>query len=69
MKEIEMFLLINMDSPLDRDRCKRLIEQYSNQRVIEELDRMATKIEVDISEGIGDLKWRNERDKELKQNK
>ena len=40
MKEIEMFLLMNMDSPLDRDRCKRLIEGHTNQKVIKELEEL-----------------------------
>ena len=55
MREIEMFLLMNMDSPLSRDRCMKLIQKNVNERVVEELERMATKIGMEVSERIGDL--------------
>jgi hypothetical protein len=40
MKEIEMFLLMNMDSPLARDRCVKLIEKNLNERVVGELEKL-----------------------------
>ena len=44
MREIEMFLLMNMDSPLSRDRCMKLIQKNVNERVVEELELVYSSI-------------------------
>jgi hypothetical protein len=66
MKEIEMFLLMNMDSPLARDRCMKLIEKNLNERVVGELE--------DLIDGLDEFELHsdfpysiNKRIKELKQ--
>tara|TARA_R110000737_G_scaffold62284_1_gene89660 strand:- start:2348 stop:2548 length:201 start_codon:yes stop_codon:yes gene_type:complete len=66
MKELEEIINEVESHPHCTD-VREVFERAINQRVIEELDRMDTKIGVEISERIGDLKWRNEVAKGLKQ--